>query len=249
MNDLVRRGIELNRAYQYRFCSPTRCSLQSGRLPVHVNFVNADPAVHNPADPVSGFAGIPRAMTGIAEHLKRASYQVRLDRCCYRRHPGLPRPAADPADPAAVRHGPGHVAVGRARWCCGVAGGDRTAAAGAAPASLAPSSSQRCAAARCAAARRSLVCSLNCCAAATLRRRWTVWARSSRRRASPPRTVVASEWPVWAAVAGWAVTPTRLLLPAAGGGVGEEGGAAATGAVVAAAAVIMTRPSVAPRAV
>jgi|EP01047_Picozoa_sp_COSAG01_P058670 hypothetical protein len=49
------------------------CALQSGRLPVHVNHENADPAVHNPADTVSGFAGIPRAMTGIAEHLKRST--------------------------------------------------------------------------------------------------------------------------------------------------------------------------------
>ena len=54
---LVADGIELNRAYQYKFCSPTRCSLQSGRLPVHVNTENADPAAHNPEDPVSGFAG------------------------------------------------------------------------------------------------------------------------------------------------------------------------------------------------
>jgi arylsulfatase A-like enzyme len=74
MNELVSHGIELNRAYQYKFCSPSRSSLQSGRLPVHVNFVNADPAVHNPADPVSGFAGIPPAMTGIAEHLKHVGY-------------------------------------------------------------------------------------------------------------------------------------------------------------------------------
>jgi arylsulfatase B len=73
MNALVAAGVELDRAYQYKFCSPSRCSLQSGRLPVHVNHINADPAVHNAADPVSGFAGIPRAMTGIAEHLKRAS--------------------------------------------------------------------------------------------------------------------------------------------------------------------------------
>ena len=106
MNELVAQGIELNRACedcsphpllstlrltfnvpfachvrpphadQYKFCSPTRCSLQSGRLPVHVNFQNLDPAVHNPSDPVSGFAGIPRMMTGMAELLKRANYST-----------------------------------------------------------------------------------------------------------------------------------------------------------------------------
>merc|ERR1719210_3045683 len=42
MNELVKTGIELDRAYQYKFCSPTRSSLQSGRLPVHVNMENAD---------------------------------------------------------------------------------------------------------------------------------------------------------------------------------------------------------------
>ena len=31
-----------------------------------MNVINADPAVHNPADPVGGFAGMPRNMTGIA---------------------------------------------------------------------------------------------------------------------------------------------------------------------------------------
>jgi hypothetical protein len=33
---------------------------------VHVNVINADPGVHNPADTVGGYAGIPRNMTGIA---------------------------------------------------------------------------------------------------------------------------------------------------------------------------------------
>ena len=30
-------GIELDRHYAYRFCSPSRSSLLSGRLPFHVN--------------------------------------------------------------------------------------------------------------------------------------------------------------------------------------------------------------------
>lgn len=34
----------------------------------------ARPFSDSTQDPVSGFAGIPRAMTGIAEHLKRADY-------------------------------------------------------------------------------------------------------------------------------------------------------------------------------
>merc|ERR1719159_1079651 len=55
MNNLVKTGIELDRAYQYKFCSPSRSSLQSGRLPVHVNTVNAPKDWYNPKDPVSGF--------------------------------------------------------------------------------------------------------------------------------------------------------------------------------------------------
>ena len=60
MDALVSAGVRLDRHYTYKVCSPTRSSFQSGRLPVHVNTDNADPAVYNPADPVSGFAGIPR---------------------------------------------------------------------------------------------------------------------------------------------------------------------------------------------
>lgn len=35
MDALVKAGIELNRTYAFKFCSPTRSSLQSGRLPTH----------------------------------------------------------------------------------------------------------------------------------------------------------------------------------------------------------------------
>ena len=60
MDALVKAGIELDHAYSYMFCSPTRSSLQSGRLPVHVNVLNLQPTTWNAHDPVSGFAGIPR---------------------------------------------------------------------------------------------------------------------------------------------------------------------------------------------
>merc|ERR1712072_1330056 len=36
--------------------------------------MNLDMTAFNPADPVSGFAGIPRNMTGMAEHMKRGGY-------------------------------------------------------------------------------------------------------------------------------------------------------------------------------
>ena len=74
INALVKEGLELNQHYAYKFCSPSRSSLMSGRLPIHVNDVNADPDVHNPNDKVSGFAGIPREMTGLAEKLQSAGY-------------------------------------------------------------------------------------------------------------------------------------------------------------------------------
>lgn len=74
IDQLLNDGVNLDRHYVHKFCSPTRCAIQSGRAPIHVNVINADPSVHNPADPVGGFAGIPRNMTGMAEVLKRAGY-------------------------------------------------------------------------------------------------------------------------------------------------------------------------------
>ena len=74
IDSLVKEGLELDQHYVYQFCSPSRSCLMSGRLPIHVNDLNLDPDVHNPRDPVSGFAGIPRNMTGLATKLKQAGY-------------------------------------------------------------------------------------------------------------------------------------------------------------------------------
>ena len=74
LDALATVGVRLGRFYTYRVCSPTRSSFQSGRLPVHVNTDNCDPAVHNPADPISGFAGIPWNMTCIANKLSLSGY-------------------------------------------------------------------------------------------------------------------------------------------------------------------------------
>merc|ERR1719281_1557471 len=49
-------------------CTPTRTSIQSGRLPVHVNTGLGSPCDDN--------TGIPRNMTGFAEHLQRAGYKT-----------------------------------------------------------------------------------------------------------------------------------------------------------------------------
>ena len=71
---LVKDGLELDQHYVFKYCSPSRSCLMSGRLPIHVNDRNAEPDIHNPLDKESGFAGIPRDMTGLAEKLKTAGY-------------------------------------------------------------------------------------------------------------------------------------------------------------------------------
>ena len=73
---LADEGIVLERHYAFKICAPSRCALQSGRLPVNVNTVNMAPSVANPADPVSGFAGVPRNMTGIATKMAAAGYKT-----------------------------------------------------------------------------------------------------------------------------------------------------------------------------
>merc|ERR1719460_2466862 len=40
MNSLIKQGIELNNHYSFKFCSPTRSAIQSGRNPIHVNVQN-----------------------------------------------------------------------------------------------------------------------------------------------------------------------------------------------------------------
>ncbi len=74
IDDLVKNGLELDQHYAYQYCSPSHCSLMSGRLPIHVNDQNLFPNIYNQDDKVSGFAGIPRNMTGIAEKMKMAGY-------------------------------------------------------------------------------------------------------------------------------------------------------------------------------
>ena len=71
---LVKEGIELDQNYVFKYCSPTRCSLQTGRNPVHVNVMNLDPVNVNPDDPIGGFSAAPPNMTGIASVMKGAGY-------------------------------------------------------------------------------------------------------------------------------------------------------------------------------
>ena len=74
IDGIVKEGLELDQHYVFKFCSPSRSCLMSGRLPIHVNDQNAPPNIYNPQDPVSGFAGIPRNMTGLATKMKLAGY-------------------------------------------------------------------------------------------------------------------------------------------------------------------------------
>ena len=41
MDAALKEGVELDQHYTYRFCSPTRAALMSGRLPIHVNQMNS----------------------------------------------------------------------------------------------------------------------------------------------------------------------------------------------------------------
>ena len=63
---LVATGVELDRLYTYKFCSPSRAALLTGRFPLHVN-------MHNKALSVPG-SGMPLGFTTIAQKLKSAGY-------------------------------------------------------------------------------------------------------------------------------------------------------------------------------
>jgi len=78
LDGLAQEGVLLDRHYAFRICSPARSSLMSGRLPMHVNWVNTGITDFNPKDPVSGSSGIPRNMTGMASKLKSAGYKTHM---------------------------------------------------------------------------------------------------------------------------------------------------------------------------
>jgi arylsulfatase I/J len=75
---LISQGAELGQHYAFKFCSPTRSAIQSGRNPIHVNVQNYQPVQWNwqepDKDPDSGFAGISRNMTTISSVMKDAGY-------------------------------------------------------------------------------------------------------------------------------------------------------------------------------
>jgi hypothetical protein len=62
LTELRKQGIFLNRHYTYKYCSPSRNSLMSGRLPIHIKEDNG------------WVGGVPQNMTVIAAKLKSAGY-------------------------------------------------------------------------------------------------------------------------------------------------------------------------------
>mmetsp|Transcript_32284 Transcript_32284/g.89174 ORF Transcript_32284/g.89174 Transcript_32284/m.89174 type:complete len:715 (+) Transcript_32284:50-2194(+) len=78
LDSLADHGILLDRHYAFRICAPSRSSLQSGRLAVHVNILNVGVTYMNKDDPISGFAGVPRNMTGMAEKLQALGYRTHM---------------------------------------------------------------------------------------------------------------------------------------------------------------------------
>ena len=68
LDALAAEGIILDRLYCYKFCSPSRSSFLSGRLPVHVN-------THNDDQRIPG-AGIPVGMTTLPQKLRDGGYST-----------------------------------------------------------------------------------------------------------------------------------------------------------------------------
>ena len=65
IDSLVAQGLILDRQYVFKYCSPTRSSFLSGRLPVHVNTANRGP---------SDAGGVHIGMSTVADILTGAGY-------------------------------------------------------------------------------------------------------------------------------------------------------------------------------
>ena len=67
MDALVSEGVVLDRHYVYAYCSPTRSSLLSGRLPIHMNTRNMAP---------TALGGVDLRASTIADKLRSAGYRT-----------------------------------------------------------------------------------------------------------------------------------------------------------------------------
>jgi arylsulfatase A-like enzyme len=70
IDQLAQTGIILSHHYTHFYCTPSRCSLLSGRLPMHVQQGQAFPETPN--------AGIPRNMTTIGTKMQQAGYRTHV---------------------------------------------------------------------------------------------------------------------------------------------------------------------------
>ena len=89
--------MELDRNYAFKFCSPTRSAIQTGRNPIHVNVqskcssLSFQPSVAshrsaarpdmnpinvNPKDPIAGFSAVARNFTGLGTVMKKGGYST-----------------------------------------------------------------------------------------------------------------------------------------------------------------------------
>ena len=64
---LARQGVRLSNFHVYKYCSPSRSALLSGRLPIHVNVQNHDPW--------SPGGGVSANMTILPEVLRRVGWR------------------------------------------------------------------------------------------------------------------------------------------------------------------------------
>ena len=105
LDALAASGTELMRHYTYKFCSPSRSSLMTGRLPVHVREPSA--TIHRPCPAKAWF---PTNMTVLAAKLKTRSYMASSDE--RGRPPRAALAAADSAATAPPASQPGACLVG-----------------------------------------------------------------------------------------------------------------------------------------
>eukprot|EP00520_Triparma_pacifica_P000963 CAMPEP_0118657658 /NCGR_PEP_ID=MMETSP0785-20121206/14138_1 /TAXON_ID=91992 /ORGANISM="Bolidomonas pacifica, Strain CCMP 1866" /LENGTH=555 /DNA_ID=CAMNT_0006550595 /DNA_START=131 /DNA_END=1794 /DNA_ORIENTATION=- len=78
IDELVANGVELDRFYAHKICSPSRTSIQTGRSPIYANVQNVKPESVNPDDEIGGWQGAPLGMTTVAEVLKGQNYSTRF---------------------------------------------------------------------------------------------------------------------------------------------------------------------------
>jgi len=76
MKALQPESILLNKHYAYSWCAPSRSSLLSGRLPIHVDVNHSNPMASIRSSPLDSGEGIPAGMTTIGTKLKGQNYST-----------------------------------------------------------------------------------------------------------------------------------------------------------------------------